>query len=59
MNKFTQIWKKITQTWFAGLRVFPGLINDCLSRQVAEGFEIRRCEYQVMNAKTEWHQPAL
>ena len=36
-----------------------GTFNDCLSRQVAEGVEIRRCEYQVMNAKTEWHQPAL
>jgi hypothetical protein len=25
IQKFTQIWKKITQTWFAGLRVFPAL----------------------------------
>ena len=36
-----------------------GNFNDCLSRQVAEGVEIRRCEYEVMNTKTEWHQPAL
>ena len=33
--------------------------NDCLSRQVAEGVEIRRCEHAVMNTKSEWHQPAL
>ena len=36
-----------------------GSFNDCLSRQVAEGVEIRRCEYEVLNTKTEWHQPAL
>ena len=36
-----------------------GTYNDCLTRQVAEGVFIRRCEYEVLNAKTEWHQPAL
>ena len=36
-----------------------GTFRDCLSRQVSEGVHIRRCEYQVMNSKSEWHQPAL
>ena len=30
-----------------------GKFHDCLSCQVAEGVEIRRCEYQLINAKTE------
>ena len=33
--------------------------KDCLSRQVAEGVCIRRCEKEVLNTKAEWHQPAL
>ena len=33
--------------------------RDCLSRQIAEGVHIRRCEKEVMNTKAEWHQPAL
>ena len=36
-----------------------GTFKDCLSRQVSEGVHIRRCEYEVMNSKSEWHQPAL
>jgi hypothetical protein len=31
-----------------------GTFNGCLSRQFAEGVEIRKCEYEVMNTKTEW-----
>ena len=33
--------------------------RDCLTRQVREAVEIRRCKVQVLNSKTEWHQPAL
>ena len=33
--------------------------KDCLSRQVAEGVYIRRCENEVLNSKSEWHQPPL
>ena len=33
--------------------------NDTLSRQVAEGVLIRRCQKNVLNSKAEWHQPAL
>ena len=33
--------------------------KDCLSRQIAEGVQIRRCEKEVLNTKAEWHQPAL
>ena len=33
--------------------------QDCLSRQVAEGVHIRRSENEVLNSKSEWHQPAL
>ena len=33
--------------------------TDCLSRQVAEGVHIRRCEHDVLNTKAEWHQPSL
>ena len=34
-------------------------IRDCLTRQVREAVEIRRCEVSVLNGKTEWHQPPL
>ena len=34
--------------------------QDCLSRQVAaEGFYIRRSEQEVLNSKSEWHQPVI
>ena len=33
--------------------------SDCLTRQVREVVHIRRCEVNVMNGKTKWHQPAL
>jgi hypothetical protein len=33
--------------------------SDCLTRQVREAVMIRKCEVNVMNGKTEWHQPAL
>ena len=33
--------------------------KDCLSRQVAEGVQMRRCEANLMNTKTEWHQPPI
>ena len=33
--------------------------ENCLSRQVAEGVAIRRCKTNVLNGKSEWHQPAL
>ena len=33
--------------------------KDCLSRQVAEGVCIRRCEGELLNTKSEWHQPSL
>ena len=33
--------------------------KDCLSRQVAEGVCICKCEKEVLNTKAEWHQPAL
>ena len=33
--------------------------QDCLSRQVAEGVHIRRSKNEVLNSKSEWHQPAL
>ena len=36
-----------------------GQFNDCLSRQVSEGVEIRRSDKTVLNSKSEWHQPAL
>ena len=34
-------------------------IRDCLTRQVREAVEIRRCNVPVLNGKTEWHQPPL
>ena len=33
--------------------------RDCLTRQVKEAVLIRRSEVQILNGKTEWHQPAL
>ena len=36
-----------------------GTFRDCLTRQVSEGVHIRRCRGQVLNSKSEWHQPAL
>ena len=33
--------------------------KDCLSRQVAEGVYIRRCKNEILNSKSEWHQPPL
>ena len=33
--------------------------RDCLTRQVKEAVQIRRSQVPVLNAKTEWHQPAL
>ena len=33
--------------------------RDCLTRQVMEAVQIRRCQVPVLNSKTEWHQPAL
>ena len=33
--------------------------RDCLTRQVKEAVQIRRSKVPVLNAKTEWHQPAL
>ena len=32
---------------------------DCLSRQVREAVLIRRSQKQILNGKSEWHQPAL
>ena len=36
-----------------------GSYTDCLSRQVMEGVCIRRCQVDVLNGKSEWHQPPL
>ena len=37
-----------------------GVFRDCLSRQVSEGVHIRRhAGMNIMNSKSEWHQPAL
>ena len=33
--------------------------KDCLSRQVSEGVHIRRGGPDLLNSKSEWHQPAL
>ena len=33
--------------------------RDCLTRQVSEAVYIRRSEKEVLNSKSEWHQPAL
>ena len=36
-----------------------GSFKDCLTRQISEGVQIRRCKAEVLNSKAEWHQPAL
>ena len=36
-----------------------GMFTECLSRQISEGVEIRRSNKNVLNSKSEWHQPAL
>ena len=36
-----------------------GSFRDCLTRQVSEGVTIRRCPYEILNSKSEWHQPGL
>ena len=36
-----------------------GSYKDCLTRQVGEGVSIRRCPVEILNSKTEWHQPPL
>ena len=36
-----------------------GTFKDCLSRQVSEGVHIRRGGQDILNTKSEWHQPAL
>ena len=36
-----------------------GSFMDCLTRQVSEGVSIRRSQVEVLNSKTEWHQPPL
>ena len=36
-----------------------GSDRDCLTRQVREAVQIQRCQEPVLNAKSEWHQPAL
>ena len=34
-------------------------LRDCLTRQVSEAVTIRRSEKEVLNGKSECHQPAL
>ena len=36
-----------------------GSFKDCLTRQVSEGVGIIRCNVEILNMKTEWHQPPL
>jgi hypothetical protein len=36
-----------------------GSFQDCLTRQVSEGIQIRRSDKTVLNSKSEWHQPPL
>ena len=36
-----------------------GAYRDCLTRQISEAVHIRRSEIEVLNSKSEWHQPAL
>ena len=36
-----------------------GSFRDCLTRQVTEAVAIRRSNKEVLNSKSEWHQPAL
>ena len=33
--------------------------RDCLTRQISEAVTIRRSDKEVLNGKSEWHQPAL
>ena len=33
--------------------------TDCLTRQVSESIFIRRTEEDILNSKSEWHQPSL
>ena len=33
--------------------------GDCLTRQISEAVWIRRSTREVLNSKSEWHQPAL
>ena len=33
--------------------------RDCLTRQIREAVLIRRSQVEVLNSKSEWHQPAL
>ena len=33
--------------------------GDCMTRLVSEAVSIRRSEIEVLNSKSEWHQPAL
>ena len=33
--------------------------RDCMTRLVSEAVSIRRSEVEVLNSKSEWHQPAL
>jgi hypothetical protein len=35
------------------------VFRDCLTRQVSEGVSLRRSNVEVLNSKSEWHQPAL
>ena len=36
-----------------------GVFRDCLTRQVREAVLIRRSEVEILNGKSEWHEPAL
>ena len=36
-----------------------GIYKDCLTRQITEGVDIRRCTAILMNTKAEWHQPPI
>jgi hypothetical protein len=36
-----------------------GSFQDCLTRQISEGIQIRRSDKTVLNSKSEWHQPPL
>ena len=33
--------------------------RDCLTRLVSEAVSIRRSDTDILNSKSEWHQPAL
>ena len=36
-----------------------GSFRDCLTRQISEAVFIRRSEKEVLNSRSEWHQPGL